>query len=106
MPAIRANLRLPQACGKLRLSVCLKATGLKCGPEPWQNVRIVVSPCNADGQPLPSLPGPGLTQDSDWQTLETTLTPSPETRYLVLWIGLWQATGVLEIDDVQVRVAE
>jgi hypothetical protein len=106
MPAIRANLRLPQACGELRLTARLKTTGLKCGPDVWQNARVVISPCTADGQPLPSLPGPALTQDSDWQTLETTLTPSPETCYLVLWIGLWQATGVLEIDDVQMRAAE
>lgn len=105
-PAIRANLRLPQACGTLHLSVRLKATGLKCGPEPWQNARVVISPRTGDGAPLPSLPGPTLTQDSDWQTLETTVSPTPETRYLVLWIGLWQATGVFEFDEVQVRATE
>jgi hypothetical protein len=105
-PAIRANLRLPPTCRTLRLSVRLKASGLKCGPEPWQNARVVLSPCTADGEPLPSLPGPALTQDSDWQTLTTTLTPSPQTRYLVLWVGLWQATGVLEIDDVRVQALE
>ena len=105
-PAIRANLRLPAGCVSLRLSARLQATGLICGAEPWQNARIVVAPCTADGQPLSSLPGPALTQDAEWQTVETTLSLSPETRYLVLWIGLWQATGVLEVDEVQVRVAE
>ncbi len=106
MAAIRANLRLPPACKSLRLSVRLQATNLRCGPESWQNARVVISPCDVDGQPLPSLPGPALTQDADWQTLEATLAVTPETRYLVLWVGLWQATGTLGIDDVQVTVIE
>jgi hypothetical protein len=106
MPTLRANLRLPPACKSLRLSVRLQARDLRCGPEPWQQARVVISPCTADGQPLPSLPGPALAQDSAWQTLETTLAVTPETRYLVLWVGLWQATGSLDVDDVQVTVIE
>jgi hypothetical protein len=106
MPAIRANVRLPSGCQSVRVSARLKASGLRCGREPWQNARVVISPCRADGQPLGSLPGPALTQDSDWQTVETTLALAAETRYLLLWVGLWQATGVLEVDDVQVWVVE
>jgi hypothetical protein len=106
MPTIRTNIRLPPGCKSLRISARMKTTGLKCGTEPWQNARIVVSPCDANARPLPSLAGPALANDSDWTTLETVVSPLPETRYLVLWAGLWQATGVLEIDDVQVTLVE
>ena len=106
MPAIRTVIRVSPSVRKVLITARMKASGLKCGPEPWQNARVVVSPCAADGQPLPSLAGPALSKSSDWASVESVAALDPATRYLVLWAGLWQATGVLEIDDIQVTPTE
>ncbi len=105
-PAIRANLWVRPGTRALTIKVRLKTAGLKCGADPCGHARLVVSSRTIDDEPLASVIGPGVTTDTaDWADLSTIVAVPPTARYLVLWIGLWQATGQLDIDDVRVLPA-
>lgn len=96
---VHAYVKVNPQIASLTLSVRMKATNLKPGPEGWHDARVALM---FEGGSFGYPEVPELRSDSDWVTKTVELkVPTGATR-LNIQPALFRATGVFEIADLTV----
>src|SRR5579872_6829141 len=97
---VHAYVKVNPRFDSLTLSVRMKVTHLKVGPEGWHDARVALMfEGGAYGYP-PEVPE--LRADSDWVTKTVELKVPPGATRLNIQPALFRATGVFEIADLTI----
>jgi len=85
---------------ELELEARLRVENLRPGPSGWKQARINAEFLDAAGEHCGRGPDGGTSQSSDWTTIRNRLVVPTDARHVRLAIGLFRATGTMEVDDL------
>ncbi len=97
--------KLDPATRRVRLQALMRTQNLQIGAQPWEDARLSPIFLDAAGVRIgdwpPSLE---LKASSDWASLSSqTLSVPKGTVFLKLYIGLLNARGTLDVDEIQIQ---
>ncbi|HPO90066.1 MAG TPA: hypothetical protein PLJ44_03010, partial [Victivallales bacterium] len=92
---------------KINIKAKIRTKNLKCGNEGWQNARVMVTFVDKIGQKVGGYGEcPEAKTDQNW-TEKSVVREIPEGAAGVrLQVGLFNATGIADFDDISISKAE
>src|SRR4028118_1220275 len=99
-------LKLSPEWNKLVISARFKLSNYQKGPEGWHGPRVGLRFLDAKNQMVGDYPPiPEVTGNTDWVTKEVSMDIPAGATQLQLDPGLWGSKGLLELDDIIVKVS-
>lgn len=100
------KFQLPPEWKAFRLRAKMRAENLKIGEQVWENARVTLKTMDTEGEIVGSnLSVVQLREDSDWKVVETINPIAAGAAILEVLPQLTHATGVLDVDDIEITDA-
>jgi len=100
-------LKIKPECKSLEFTARIKTSGLKLGKVVWNTARVMLVWKDAENKyHKKNRNDLAIKADSDWKTYTVILTPPEGAVALEISPGLFKATGIMEIDDIVIKVID
>lgn len=88
--------------GALTIKARLRTEAITVGKNPWETPKIDFEMLDANQQSIPTAAATiAVTTDTPWKEFTAKIAVPANAAYLHIVPSLWMATGVLEVDDLQ-----
>jgi hypothetical protein len=95
---------LDPAWKKVKISARMRAKGLSCGAEVWEDARVMVTFADNRGQKVGGYGEvPCVKADQDWQEMSAVREIPEGATAIRLQVGLFSSTGTVDFDDIRVE---
>lgn len=106
---LHRSLPVPPGTQALELTWKERVTGLKAGRKPWFDIRMIVQFQDAEGRVIEKQPKhPATSKDTKgWVNRRTSfLVPEKAAKIVVMPMLFYPAAGTLEVDDLELNLAD
>jgi len=102
-----AVLKLEPEWKALEVSALIKTSRIKLGTLLWATPRLALISKDANGKYVSkNRRDIAVKKDADWTTYRITVPIPEEVAVIEISPGLYKATGVIEVDDIGIKVVE